>query len=74
MRPSQQVQIKTYRSARLEVSDDRGDGWIVTVYLPDTAEPVIFRNRVPSGLSQLLKEAETCVDRRLGAVDPLDYP
>jgi hypothetical protein len=74
MRPPQPIEIKTYRSARLEVSDDRGDGWIVGVYLPGTTKPLILRNRVPRGLAQLLKEAEAYVDRRLGSVGPVNYP
>jgi hypothetical protein len=74
MRPPQPVQIKAYKNARLEVSDDRGDGWIVAVYVPDTAKPLILRNRVPHGLAQLLKEAEAYVDRRLGDAGPVDYP
>jgi hypothetical protein len=74
VRISQQIQIKTYRNARLEVSDDRGDGWIVTVYLPNTTKPLVLRNRVPHGLAQLLKEAETYVDRRLDSVGPVAYP
>jgi hypothetical protein len=74
MRPSQPIEIKAYRSARLEVSDDRGDGWIVAVYIPGTAKPLVLRNRVPHGLAQLLKEAETYVDRRLDSVGPVDYP
>jgi hypothetical protein len=69
-----QIQIKTYRSARMEVSDDRGDGWIVTVYLPHATKPLVLCNRVPHGLAQLLKEAEAYVDRRLGFVGPVDYP
>jgi hypothetical protein len=74
MRPPQPIEIKTYRSARLEVSDDRGDGWIVAVYLPDTKKALVLRNRVPHGLAQLLKEAEAYVDRRFEAVGPVDYP
>jgi hypothetical protein len=58
----------------VEISDDRGDGWIVAVYLPDTAKPLVLRNRVPQGLAQLLKEAEAYVDRRVEAVGPVDYP
>jgi hypothetical protein len=73
MRPPQPIEIKTYRSARLEVSDDRGDGWIVNVYIPGTEKPLVLRNRVPHGLAQLLKEAEAYVDRRLGSLGPVGY-
>jgi hypothetical protein len=74
MRPLQQIQIKTYRSARLEILDDRGDGWVVAIYLPDTTKSLVLRNRASNGLAQLLKEAEAYVDRRLGAAGPVDYP
>jgi hypothetical protein len=71
MTRSTTVQVRTYRGHRLEVRDDGGDGWIVSIYLvKGGALPEALRNSVPNGLATLLAEAERRVDRRLdGALD-----
>lgn len=65
------VLIQTYRTCRLEVQDDGGDGWIVHVRDAKGAIKATLRNRVPSGLDVLLSEARGQVDRHAeGAMSP----
>ncbi|RYG63560.1 hypothetical protein EON80_20985 [bacterium] len=65
MTKQQPVALKSYRNHRLEVLDDGGDGWVVTIYEPQGGNSTTLRNRVPSGLSFLMEEAEAIIDRRL---------
>lgn len=61
------LQVQNYRQHRIEVKDDRGNGWIVRIYPPaDEGTPRTLINRVPNGLSVLLEEAHTIIDRRSG--------
>ena len=66
------VGVHTYRAHRLEVLDDGGSGWTVSVYAQaSTADDarrtsmVTLRNTVPNGLDVLLEEAKQQVDRAL---------
>lgn len=73
---SAKVQMQTYRNYRLEVRDDRGDGWCVVIHAPgDGAPSEVLRNRVPNGLHALMSEARSRVDQKLGgrALAP-DFP
>lgn len=61
------LQVQTYRQHRIEVKDDRGNGWIIRIYPPTNEDiPRTLINRVPNGLSVLLEEAHTIIDRRSG--------
>jgi hypothetical protein len=73
MTKQQPVSLKSYRNHRLEVLDDGGDGWVVTIYEPQCGKSATLRNRVPSGLKFLVAEAEATIDRRLD-VRPWDGP
>ena len=64
MRGARRIQVRSYRSFRLEILDEP-EGWRVIVYPPDGADRVVLRNRVPNGLEVLLGEARLMVDRRL---------
>ncbi len=61
--------VRTCRNHRLEVQDDGGQGWSVTIHGagPDDSPPrrVVLRNAVPNGLEALLNEARRRVDRCL---------
>ena len=66
------VGVHTYRAHRLEVVDDGGTGWTVTIYGLGTASDdrpamrgVRLRNAVPNGLPMLIEEAKQQVDRAL---------
>jgi hypothetical protein len=66
MTRSTTVEVRTYRGHRLEVRDDGGDGWIVSIYpVAGGALPEAIRNSIPNGLATLLAEAEQRVDWRL---------
>lgn len=73
---SAKVQLRTYRHHRLEVRDDRGEGWCVVIHGPgDAAPPEVLRNRVPNGLGTLMGEARRRVDQRLDGCAPApDFP
>ncbi|SDB74624.1 hypothetical protein [Belnapia rosea] len=64
LRPSQ-VKLQTHRGYRLEVKDDGGDGWMVTIYTPDSSDKSVLRTSVPDGLTGLLDEARSHIDRRV---------
>ena len=62
------VRTEHHRSHRLEVHDDRGEGWIVVIYGPDgvagrTRDEIRSGDR--SGLVQVLVEARRRIDQRL---------
>ncbi len=66
MRGFRRVGMRHYRRYRLEMLDDGAEGWAVTIHPPAGAEGrVVLRNKVPSGLSVLVEEAEGHVDRLL---------
>jgi hypothetical protein len=65
MRRFRQVGTQTYRDHHLELMDDRGAGWAVTIHAPGTQDKVVLRNHVPNGLPDLLREAQRRIDRRL---------
>ena len=60
-----QIEFQTFRNYRLEVDDDGGDGWLVTIYDPDLTDRSVLRTSVPGGLAELLDEAHARIDRRL---------
>jgi hypothetical protein len=65
MRRFRQVGIQTYRDHQIELMDDRGAGWAITIHEPGTLDKVVLRNHMPNGLEILLSEAKRRIDRRL---------
>jgi hypothetical protein len=61
-----QVAIRSYRGCRLEVLDDMRDGWVIVVHTPGRRSKMVLRNSTPNGLSVLLAEAKSYIDRRFG--------
>ena len=63
------IQVHSYRGHRIEVRDDGGDGWAVTVHPRpgDHGAPETLRSGMLNGLAGLLAEARRRVDRRLDA-------
>ena len=60
------LEVRTYRSHRLEVRDDGRDGWIIAIYASRPgASPEVLRDSTPYGIATLLAEAERRVDQRL---------
>ena len=68
MARSSGVGVRDYRDHKLELRDDGGTGWTVTVHPPpgSGAPAETLRNHMPLGLNGLLAEARRRVDRRLG--------
>ncbi|MBL6081357.1 hypothetical protein JMJ56_25505 [Belnapia sp. T18] len=60
-----QVGVENYRDHRIEVQDDGAEGWMLTIFEPNTYETSTLRCSVPDGLAVLLDEARSRVDRRL---------
>ena len=59
------VALHTYRHHRIEVHDDGGRGWELTIHALDDGGREVLRNSVPNGLWALVEEARARVDRRL---------
>ncbi len=74
MRGRRRVSMTTYRSHRLEVFDDQGDGWQVVIHPPVAVQRITLHNRVPSGLAILVAEARARVDRCIMPSVPEGYP
>ncbi|WP_043342623.1 hypothetical protein [Belnapia moabensis] len=65
MQGPRQVGIENHRDHRIEVQDDGAEGWILTIYDPKAFEKSTLRCSVPDGLTTLLNEARSRIDRRL---------
>lgn len=66
---ARRIGIRMYRGHRLEVVDDGGSGWAVSVYgarqSARARAQLTLRNAVPNGLEELLQQAHQYIDRVL---------
>lgn len=66
MLPARRVEIRTYRSHRLEVLDDRRSGWQVVIYAAHGGGRVAqLQDPSAASLDRLLKDARNRIDRVL---------
>jgi len=65
MRRSRSVEVRSYRSYRLEVLDDGGPGWAVALHGPGEAAVAVLRTAEPNGLARIVEQARRIVDDRM---------
>lgn len=70
MRRSRSVELRTYRSYRIEVLDDGASGWAVVLHGPEAAAIDLLRTGEPNGLAALVEQARRIIDQQLGAAGP----
>ena len=64
MRRSRSVELRSYRSYRIEVLDDGGCGWAVALHGPEEASLGVLRTGEPNGLAALVEQARRIIDQR----------
>jgi len=65
MRRIRSVELRSYRSYRIEVLDDGGCGWAVAVHGPEHLSIGMLRTGEPNGLASLMEQARRLIDQRL---------